>query len=259
MDMGYAVLAPLEDDALRLEQLDQQAVQALMEGDRESLGTALGAYIELRTKLKKLLLDKPVVAMTNGKAAEVLRKIGSGDGLPSDKIIDWLAAHNDKDISADEFDDAELEELGSELFYSWYSHYEYVKALAELRPLVPSGTVPESVARLIWQVKQCYAFQQYDAAYGLCRTLLEASIRDICARCRLFPDLEKKAVLYRKHNWSQLRDRVSSESLNNKLDDLYGRLCEVLHARRTATAEEAHAAFKETLETIEQLYEKHDL
>lgn len=257
--MGYTALAPLEDDALRLEQLDQRVVQALIEGDMESLVATIGAYIELRTKMKKLLLDKPVVAITNGNAAEVLRKIGSGRGLRSDKVIDRLAVRNSEDLSVDEFDDVELEVLGSELFYSWFNHHEYIRALAELRPLVVSGTVPESVARLNWQVKQCYAFQQYDAACVLCRTLLEASIRDICERCKLFPDLAEHAAIYEKCSWGQLRDAVSSGLLNNKLHELYGRLCEVIHARRVVTAEEAHAAFRETLEAIEQLYEQHNL
>ena len=259
MGIGNAMLTPLEDDALRLEQLDQQVVRALMESDRESLVMAIGAYMELRTKLRTLLLDKSVVPMTDGKAAEILRKIGSGGEFTSDQVIDRLATRRNEDISADQFDDTELEELGSELFYSWYSHYEYVKALAELRPLVLRGTAPESVARLIWQVKQCYAFQQYNAAYILCRTLLEASIRDICDRCKLFHDLGENEVLYEKYSWGQLRDKVSSGSLNEKLRDLYGRLCEVLHARRTVTAGEVRAAFNETLEVVEWLYEEHDL
>ena len=230
-----------------------------MEGEIESLVATIGAYIELRTKLKKLLLDKPVVKMTNGDAVEILRKIGSGGGLTSDKIIDRLALHSGKDLSVDEFDDAELEELGSELFYSWYNHSEYVKALGELRPLVLRCTPSEGVARLLWTVKQCYAFQQYDAAYGLCRTLLEASIRDICARRGLFSGLGENAVLDEQISWGELRDKVSSGKLKEKLHRLYKRLCEVLHARRVVTAGEAHSAFKDTLEVIEQLYEEHYL
>ena len=149
--------------------------------------------------------------------------------MASDKVIERLAALSGEDISL-EFDNAELEELGSELFYSWYSHYEYVTGLAELRPLILRGAAPESVTRLVRQVKDCYAFQQYDAAFGLCCTLLEASIRDICERCGLFPDLGENVVLYEKYNWGQLRDKVSSGSLRERLRDLYGRLCEVMHA-----------------------------
>ena len=158
-----------------------------------------------------------------------------------------------------EFDDTTLEKLGSELFYSWYSHQEYVRALGELRPLVLRSAAPESIERLTWQVKQCYAFQQYDAAYALCRTLLEASIRDICVRCRLFPDLGEDVILFGKYRWSQLRDEVSSGLLRDKLNDLYARLSAVLHARRTVDADEARETFEETLKVIEWMYEEHEL
>ena len=248
----------LQDDALRLVELDQEVVRAVVEGKREAFGAALGAYMELRKSLKIRLLDESAASVANAEATEVLRKIGGGEGLASDKVIERLAALSGEDISL-EFDNAELEELGSELFYSWYSHYEYVTGLAELRPLILRGAAPESVTRLVRQVKDCYAFQQYDAAFGLCRTLLEASIRDICERCGLFPDLGENVVLYEKYNWGQLRDKVSSGSLRERLRDLYGRLCEVMHARKTATRKEAREVFRETLEVVEELYENHGL
>ena len=235
----------LQDDALRLVELDQEVVRAVVEGKREAFGAALGAYMELRKSLKIRLLDESAASVANAEATEVLRKIGGGEGLASDKVIERLAALSGEDISL-EFDNAELEELGSELFYSWYSHYEYVTGLAELRPLILRGAAPESVTRLVRQVKDCYAFQQYDAAFGLCRTLLEASIRDICERCGLFPDLGENVVLYEKYNWGQLRDKVSSGSLRERLRDLYGRLCEVMHARKTATRKEAREGLCQT-------------
>lgn len=249
----------LQDDALRLVKLDQQVVRTLVEGNTEELGRALDAYIELRKSLKVRMLDESAASVEDAKAAEVLRNVGSGDGLPSDKIVERLAAHSGEELSAGEFDDVDLEELGSELFYSWYSHYDYVTALGELRPLILRCDPSESVKRLVGQVKSCYAFQQYDAAYGLCRTLLEASIRDICQRCGLFPDLGENVVLFEKYNWGQLRDKVSSGPLREQLSDLYRRLCEVLHARRTVTAEEARGVFRETLLVIEELYENHGL
>ena len=255
----YAVVMSLQDDALRLGALDRQVVRAVVEGDRNALVTALVAYVDLRKRLKTGLLDKSAARVADEGAAEILRKVGSGDGLLSDKIICRLAAHSGEDASTHEFDEAELEELGSELFYSWYSHFEYVRALGELRPLVLHSATSEIVERLVWQVKQCYAFQQYDAAYALCRTLLEASIRDICMRRQLFPDLGENVILYEKYKWYQLRNRVSTGKLRDKLKDLYGRLSAVLHARQTVTAKIAHETFGETLEVIEWLYEENEL
>ena len=48
----------LQDDALRLVELDQEVVRAVVEGKREAFGAALGAYMELRKSLKIRLLDE---------------------------------------------------------------------------------------------------------------------------------------------------------------------------------------------------------
>jgi hypothetical protein len=60
-----------------------------------------------------------------------------------------------------------------------------------------------------------------------------------------------------KYRGKELRDKVSIGSLNEKAENLYSRLCEVVHARRSATAEEARAMFRRTLSLIEELYGSH--
>lgn len=249
----------MQDDALRLAELDRKVVRALLECDTEELGRTLGAYMELRKSLKTRLLDRSAIPVTDADAASVLRKISTGDGLPSDKVIERLAAHSDEELPVEEFDDVDLEELASELFYSWFSQYEYVMALAELRPLIPRAAVAESVSQLVWQVKSCYAFQQYEAAYALCRMVIEASVRDICLRCRLFPDLGNNVVLFEEHKWHKLRDRVSSGPLRERLRILYAELSAVIHSRKSVTKEEARGAFEETLQVVEQLYAENGL
>ena len=223
----------LQIDISRLAELDRQVAQVLLEGNTEALPHALGAYLELRSSLTREILDESVISVEDATAREVLRKITNGDGLQADKIVQRLQELGGGDLEVGELDDADVEELGSELFYSWYSHHEYVRALAELRPLILRSGASESVTRLTGQIKGCYAFQQYDAAFGLCRTLIEASIRDICVRRNLLPEAADDAVLLEKYSWEYLRNRVSCGSLSERLKDLYGRLSEVLHARRS--------------------------
>ena len=205
------------------------------------------------------MLEESVISIEDATAREVLHKITSGEGLHSDKVLKLLEELSGDELTVGEFDDGDMEKLGDELFYSWYSHHNYVAALAELRPLILQCNTSGSVKHLVGQVKQCYAFQQYDAAFALCRTLLEASIRDICVRCELIPEPGDKAILLDKYSWRCLRDKVSCGSLNEKLKDLYGHLSEVLHARRSVTAEEVQAVFQETLSAIEELYGSHGL
>lgn len=249
----------LRDDALRLAELDRKVVRALFEWNTEELSHALVAYIDLRKNLKTRLLDASAIQLEDADASAVLRKISTGDGLPSDKVIDRLTAHSGEEISVEELGDEELWQLGSDLFYSWFSHDDYIHGLAELRPIILRVAVPESVAQLIGQVKRCYAFQQYDAAYALCRMVIEGSVRDICVRRQLFPDLAGNAVLFEKYQWSKLRDKVSSGPLWERLRTLYEGLSAVIHSRKSVTKEEARSAFEETLQVVEQLYAENGL
>ncbi len=249
----------LSDDALKLGELDRRVEQALLERSPTDLATALTEYQLLRKRLKTQLLDQPVASVDDAEVAEIIRKISSGDGLKSDKLVERLSADSKGRGSIAEFSDDEVWDLGSDLFYSWFSHHEYLEGLAELRPLVMRGATSEAVSRLLRQVRDCYAFQQYDAAYGLCRTVIEASIRDICARRQLFPELGENVILFEKFNWSQLRDRVASGELRNRLNALYGDLCSVLHARRTVARDEARRAYEQTLTVVEDLYASHEL
>ena len=249
----------LQDDILQLAELDRQVVQALIENNTEEFLQVLGSYLETRSNLKREVLDESVVSVEDATAREILRRITNGDGLQSDEIVERLGGLGGGELAVGELDDAEVEDLGSELFCSWYSHHEYVRALAELRPLILRSSVSESVKRLVGQIKSCYAFQQYDAVFGLCRTLIEASIRDICVRRELVPKQVDDAALLEKYNWKCLRDKVSCGPLNEELKDLYGRLSEVLHARRSAGIAEVRKIFGETLRVIERLYESHGL
>lgn len=186
-----------QDDLLELAALDRRVIQTVMESDWDGLKAALTEYEALRRRIRTQLLEQPVVSVGDADAAALLQKITTkGDDLPTDKLIKHLQALSDSGENIEEFGYDELEELGSDLFYSWFSHHEYILGLAELRPLVVSNSVGEVVSTLVRQIKDCYAFQQYDAACVLCRTLIEASIRDICIRRRLFPDVGENVTLF---------------------------------------------------------------
>ena len=257
----------IQDDLLELAARDQRVIRAVVEQDQTHLKNALTDYETLRKSLRTRLLDQPTVSIVHVDAYETLLKICGGEGLATDKLIERLFSASEPDRRIDEFDDEELRSLGSDLFYSWFSHYEYITGLAELRPLVIRGSVGESVSQLVRQVKDCYAFQQYDAAYSLCRTVLEASARDICFRCRLFPDRNDNEILFEEIPWGQrqgqplgLRDTVSSGLVRERLMRLYTKLCPVVHGhQKSVTRDEVRRAFEETLQVVEQLYARREL
>lgn len=249
----------LKDDLTALAILDRRVMRSVIEKDSESLKSTLTEYQSLRKSIRIRLLDQPVASVDDSDAVKLLRKITTGEGLPTDKLINHLFSMLDSDKLPEEFSDNEFDALGSDLFYSWFSHYEYVNGLAELRPLVVRSSVGESVSRIVRQVKDCYAFQQYEATYSLCRTVIEASIRDICVRCHLFPDLGDREILSEKITWHQLREKVSSNLLQDQLKLIYGELSTVLHGRKSVSKDEARRAFENTLQVIEALYMEHGL
>ena len=238
---------------------DRRVQRALIERSTADLANALSEYQALRKSLKVELLDTSALSVEIPEVAEIVRRIASGSGLNTDAVIARLSSDPKGPRSIAEFGEEELWELGSDLFYSWFSHTEYLEGLAELRPLVTRGTANEAVSRILRQVRDCYAFQQYDAAYGLCRTVIEASIRDICAQRQLFPDLGENVILFEKFTWAQLREKVSSGQLRDQLNALYGDLCSVLHARRRVDRQEALDAYGRTLDIVEDLYAAHGL
>lgn len=248
----------LQDDLLALAALDRR-VRAMIGSGCEGLKDALIEYQALRTAIRTHLLALSVVSVGSIDAVTILQKITTGEGLPTDKVIKQLHSASGLGHPLDEFGEDELEALGSSLLYSWFSHFEYIEGLAELRPLVVNSSVRESVAGLVRQIKDCYAFQQYDAVYSLCRTVIEASSRDICVRRHLFSDLDEDALLFDKISWSKLRDEVSSDLLRQQLTSLYADLSVVLHGRKSVSQDEARRAVEDTLQIIEQLYAAHGL
>ncbi len=138
----------LQEDALKLAELDQQICRTIISGNINELGRLLKKYVRLRDSLKLEMLGKPVISTENSKTSKAFRKIIGSDGLPSDIVVEQVLKLDGNDSSAEVFDEFEFDELGSNLLYSWFSHYEYVSALAKMRPMILQCDPSESVRRL---------------------------------------------------------------------------------------------------------------
>jgi hypothetical protein len=247
----------LQNSLIALAALDKRVVRGLIEENWKDFKSALAEYQTMRKDIRTQLLDQPTASIADPSAVSILKRITTGAGLPTDSILNRFFSSSNQMKFTEECDDQEIDNLGSDLLYSWFSHHEYVSGLSELRPLVVAGSVGEGVIRLVREIQSCYAFQQYDATFTLCRTLIEVSIRDICVRCGLFPEMGKDVILFERFNWTQLRDRVSSGSLRDRLNSIYGELSKGVHGRKSVTKEETQKSFEETLQVVERLYATH--
>lgn len=246
-----------EEDARRLRELDRQISRSLAEGSSQELSQLLSEYIDLRRGILKATLRHPVLFASDQESAVVLRRVGSDSLLPTD---DWLRNLFQRELDAsyeifniDELSDEDIEELASELFLSWTSHIDFIRELMDLRPLVISGSAPEPLIRLIEGARYCYALQQYDATYALCRSAIEAAARDIADRQGLFPEYGGN-VRRLDLPWFELRDSVATGPLRRRLMDVYRELCRVIHVKRTAGSSEARKMYLDSVEMIEDLY-----
>lgn len=251
--MNSAIEAQLTQDAIKLDRLNRDVVKAVVEWNPDNIGKSLKEYIDTKVKIKTALIDFPVAKIHDNLAKNVLSKIGQGESFQADNIIKMLESQSEEKVSLEALDESEIEQLGSDLFYSWYSHYEYIEALYDIGSLIVSITIPEALKTYVSEARSCFAFQQYNAVYGLCRTILESAIRHTCERKGYLKrggnivDIEsyKPAELINKAARGDLRDRVK---------DIYSKTSTLLHGRKTIKSEDAKKMFRDTLKAVQDLY-----
>jgi hypothetical protein len=115
-----------------------------------------------------------------------------------------------------------------------------------------------TISRFVDEAKNCYAFQQYNAVYLLCRTILESCVRNICVRRRLITPRQSNPIPIEKYRWYDLKDAVAKGALKRQIGDLYSDLSSLIHGRKVASSKEAKAAFESTLKTVHALYACHN-
>ena len=248
----------LQQDALELSRLNRLVVKNVAESNLSELGKALDDYVEIKKRVKTKLLDTDTPKIHDKEALKILQKLSEGEKLQADKILAIIEKEEGLQDNFTDLGDYEIESLGDELFYSWFSHYEYICALYRLGSLVVSISVPDHLRRFVSQAKNCYAFQQYGAVYSMCRTILESAVRDICLRRRLISKRHGNAINIEEYRWCDLRDAVATGKLRTQIRDLYSELSSLIHGRKIISKEEAKQAFESTLKAVHALYAYHN-
>jgi hypothetical protein len=251
--MNPTIEAQLTQDAIKLDRLNREVVKAVLEWNPDNIGKSLKEYITIEVKIKTALIDFPVAKIHDHLAKNVLSKIGQGESFQADNIIKMLESRSQEKVSLEALDDSEIEQLGSDLFYSWYSHYEYIEALYDIGSLIVSMTIPESLRAYVSEARSCYAFQQYNAVYGLCRTILESAIRHTCER-KGFIKKSGNVVDIESYKPAELINKVAKGDLRDRLKDIYSKTSTLLHGRKTINSEDAKQMFMDTLKAVQDLY-----
>ena len=126
--------------------------------------------------------------------------------------------------------------------------------------LVTNINVPKILHDYLDEARKCYAFQQYNAVNALSRTILEIAMRDICIRKGLIEDIADPEKSYKKYPPSKLIDYVSTGNRNKNIRKLYyNRLSTLIHGYRSLSNENIGIELRDTMKTIEELYEYHNI
>jgi hypothetical protein len=242
--------------ALWLKELDKSITKSIMEKSSEDITQLVFEFTLIRKLLKTYIMDKPVLKIHNRGAQSIIKKISEDHTFAADKYINDLENIAGEEIHLNELDVDELDDIANDIFLNWYSQYDYVMNLYKIRSLILGISVPNNLKKFIEEARRCYAFQQYNAVYSLCRTILEISIKDICERKGIIKKRKDNVSDIDDYKIGSLIDKISTGELKNRVKNIYYHQTSILiHGGKIVTPKETEDMFLRTLQTIEQLYE----
>jgi hypothetical protein len=156
----------LAEYSIKLKEYNRQATEAFIKWDTESLTVILSDYISLKKSIRINDIDSHILNIQDSEVKDIYEQVFI-NRLHIDQIIESI----DTEEPIDNLNDDEIENL-SGLLYSKFSHYEYIKNLYEINSLILTRRVTRNIESYISEARYCYAFEQYNAVYSLCRTIL---------------------------------------------------------------------------------------
>ena len=179
--------------------------------------------------------------------------------FPSDHILKQLYEEADDEAFFYTLSETEISDLGSDLFYSWISHYEYVRDIFKVNSLILKTTAPKELSTYVREARDCFAFQQYNAVVSMCRTILEAAAKDLCEKEGFFVPHGENVISVNPKVFNQLIGVVSKGGLKRRAVGIYySDACPVVHGDRSINANEALRVLKQTLNVVQELYTLHE-
>jgi hypothetical protein len=242
----------------QLRETNKSAVRLVLEGAAEKTPNQLTRlflrHFRFKKQIKVLLARFPVTQIHDQNARELLLKVSQNIPLEIDK---WFERF--KDQSGESFariyelaepNNSDMESLASTFIsrIGYMDHDEYANNLCQIGTVIVPANVPERLEVYVTELRDCYAFQQYNAVIALCRTILEATAFDICERKGLLETVNKNV-------FNQLLKAVAPNDLKKRVEAIYYDVCcNVIHGERTVDAIEALKVLRDTIGRVQELY-----
>jgi len=253
----------LQNDLLKLAEIDYKLNRLIKdkgfleeEQKRKLFFDETAKFIHLKRRIKSGFAKKSAIIIEDFKTRELLQKISNDEQFIADIIIQSFEEMTGEEFDVYKLDWDELENIVSDELYSWFGPYEYIERLIEIGTLIIGLSIPKSLSYFISEARQSYAFQNFNAVYSLCRTILETSMRDVCIRMGKIQRPKDDKEFYKEYPPRKLINTVSRGSLRGKIHSLYGELSSLIHGYKTVNEETAKHALQETLIITQELYNK---
>jgi hypothetical protein len=239
--------------ALKLFEINSTAIDCVFKEDFEKLIEIIKQYNGMKLELKTLIMGEAFIEIPNELARSVLIKINNNEPFEIDNIIAFLLGEQDiekylnEQLCIEFLSDEKIHQLESDLFYSWYSGRDYIDSLFKTELLILGVEIPNHLKIYADEVRKCLVFDQYNAACSFCRTIFEASIRDIGERKEL-PHTRKQI------GNALINSVIENNDLKETAKTLYIKLCDVTHGFKMLDYKTSAKLFRETFQFISLLY-----
>jgi hypothetical protein len=261
--------------ARELDRLNNEITEKRKVGTLESVEERQ-RFFKIEKEIKNILsASLPIDTLRDPKAKRTLLNVRNGDYYPLDieskKLENFIKSipfeivekfFKEKGIVAtdEEVDDyLEKEKKGfQEEITDLFNPAQYFKRKNDFSTLIIDRPIPNEINAYFEDLRICYIFGRFYAAIGLCRVIIEISIRDKF----------KKLGLGRKSNVSEISlntteminrvcSKLSLNDLKNDIRELYNISSKLLHGRDVnifQSGEDTLRFIKKTFESIERLY-----
>jgi hypothetical protein len=255
--MNDDVLTDIVQQAFALIEADRKVVKAVVESQLEDFPKYLAEFRDSKLKVLKSLGQYGVIDGVSNEAKEVLRR--AQRKFPSDHIWEQFSEEPGDEAFFYTLSEAEISDLGSDLLYSWISHYEYVRDIFKVNSIILQTSIPKELATYVREARDCFAFQQHNAVVSMCRTILEAAAKDLCEKQGFFMPHGENVITINPKVFNQLISAVSRGALKQRAVGIYySDGCPVVHGDRSINADEALRVLRETLNVVQELYTSHE-
>jgi hypothetical protein len=243
--------------ALELKELNQRAIEAILSNDVNRFLDIYVSFFKIRDGINHDFHGFGALTINNENARSIINKISTKETFEIENIynkltemIPELPKNKDDEVLFDH----DLFDRAFQWFHINYDPLDIFIRRYSFGPIALKLTKHNFIDSYINEAFECYSFGNYNALSSMCRTIIEATMRDIwlCKRKKeKIPDIISVLINLLSPKGSPLNERI------RKI--YYTKTSDVIHGKVIRDEEYAKYLLKETIEIVQDLYKVHGL